>query len=446
VFDLPKYGDGVCLARMAELLEALAIDREKLSRRSVVVTGSNGKGSTAAFCASVGRAADLRTGLFTSPHLFRVNERFQIDGGPIADSDLIRLKLRIEIAAGEISRRRGENFGSFEAMFALACLYFQENDCDFVVFEAGIGGRYDPVRLVGARVACVTSVDTEHVELLGNSLELIAFDKSDACASGGTIVYGENCRNLKSQLLEYNRYRDVDALFVRDEIGIGGEAATPSGQEFDFAFEGFEFRSLETSLLGSFQFNNAAIATALFLLWLRQPAPDLIRGEHRKQTPAGIETAVRNGLREARWPGRLEVIRHDPLTIIDVGHTPDGIKQSLASLQRIYGREDWILVIGASIDKKADEIVGALAPSFNTIICTAAHHKGMAAVRVATAAREANPGATVQIATTIEDAVGISQTLAAAQSRKIYVAGGLFLAIEYAVAARGERAADLGFF
>jgi dihydrofolate synthase/folylpolyglutamate synthase len=159
-----------------------------------VVTGSNGKGSTAAFCAGIGRAYGLRTGLFTSPHLYRFNERFQVDGAEIGDDDLARLKLRIETAIAEISRRRGEQFGAFEALFALACLYFQESECDFAVFEAGIGGRYDPVRLVGARVTCVTSVDYEHVELLGNSLELIASDKSDACASGGTIVYGENCR------------------------------------------------------------------------------------------------------------------------------------------------------------------------------------------------------------------------------------------------------------
>ena len=100
-------------------------------------------------------------------------------------------------------------------MFALACLHFQEKDCEFAVFEAGIGGRYDPVRLVGARVTAVTSIDYEHVELLGHSLELIASDKSDACASGGTIVYGENCRNFRAHLLEYNRHRDVTSLFVR---------------------------------------------------------------------------------------------------------------------------------------------------------------------------------------------------------------------------------------
>jgi len=148
MFDLPKYGDGICLARMAGLLEALAIDRARLQRISVVVTGSNGKGSTAAMCASIGRAYGLRTGLFTSPHLLRFNERIQLDGVEIDDDALARLKRRVEAAIATVSNSMGEQFGAFEALFALACLHFQESGCDFAVFEAGIGGRYDPVRLV----------------------------------------------------------------------------------------------------------------------------------------------------------------------------------------------------------------------------------------------------------------------------------------------------------
>ena len=166
MFDLPKYGDGICLARMAGLLEALGIDRARLQRLSVVVTGSNGKGSTAAMCAGIGRAYGLRTGLFTSPHLFRFNERIQIDGVEIGDDAFARLQRRVEAAIATVSKRMGEKFGAFEALFALACLHFQESQCDFAVFEAGIGGRYDVSRLVGAHETCVTSVDYEHVELL----------------------------------------------------------------------------------------------------------------------------------------------------------------------------------------------------------------------------------------------------------------------------------------
>jgi dihydrofolate synthase/folylpolyglutamate synthase len=438
VFDLPKYGDGVCLARMAELLDLLKIDRAKLQRISVVVTGSNGKGSTAGFCAGIARAYGLRTGLFTSPHLYRVNERFEVDGTGIGDDDLARLVLRIEAAIADVSRRTGQQFGSFEAMFALACLYFFEQNCEFAVFEAGIGGRYDPVRLVGALTTSVTSVDYEHVELLGNSLELIASDKSDACASGGSVVYGENCRSLRPHLVEYNRHRAVTPLFVGDDIDIGGEAASASGQRFDFAFGAYDFRSLEISLLGTFQFNNAAIAVALFLLWLERVQPGV--------AARGIESAVRSGLRDARWPGRLEAISQKPLTVIDVGHTPDGIRQALAGLKAIHGAAGWILVTGVSRDKKAGEIAGALAPSFDTVICTAAHHKGTDAQDIAAAVRKANPKADVRVAATMEDAVAVSQGLATAQGRKIYVAGGLFLAIEYAVVAKGGRAEDLDFF
>ena len=438
MFDLPKYGDGVGLARMADLLDAIAVDRTRLRRVSVVVTGSNGKGSTAAFCASIAHSYRLRTGLFTSPHLHHFNERFQVDGVPIGDDTLARLKLRVEIAIAELSQRHNEKFGAFEAMFALACLYFQESECDFAVFEAGIGGRYDPARLVGALCTCVTSVDYEHVELLGHSLELIVSDKSDACASGGTIVYGENCRNLRPHILEYNRHREITAVFVRDKIAIDNEAISATGQRFDFQFGDYEFRVLKTSLLGAFQINNAAIAVTLFLLWLRRMRPG--------EAPARIEAAVRSGLRAARWPGRLELIQRQPLTVIDVGHTPDGIRQSLASLKAIHGADGWILVVGISFDKKADEIVALLAPSFDTIICTAAHHKGASAASLAASVQKANPDADVRIAATIEDAISISQRLAASRKQKIYVAGGLFLAIEYATIARGGRVQDLDFF
>jgi dihydrofolate synthase/folylpolyglutamate synthase len=118
----------------------------------------------------------------------------------------------------------------------------------------------------------------------------------------------------------------------------------------------------------------------------------------------------------------------------------------LASLLAIHGTDDWILVTGVSRDKKAGEIVGALAPSFDTIICTAAHHKGADAQGIAAAAARANPAASLHVAASIEEAVRLAGKLAAAHSRRIYVAGGLFLAIEYATAARGGRPQDLHFF
>ncbi|MBN8979561.1 MAG: bifunctional folylpolyglutamate synthase/dihydrofolate synthase [Rhizobiales bacterium] len=438
MFDLPKYGDGICLARLTALLDVLAIDRARLRRRSVVVTGSNGKGSTAAFCAGIGRAASLRTGLFTSPHLYRFNERFRIDDTSIDDARLAELVTHVVSTIDNVSRQRKEGFGAFEAQFALACLYFQQEACDLMVFEAGIGGRYDPARLVGTATTCVASVDLEHVSLLGNSLALIASDKSDACAAGGTIVYGENCWPLRDHLLAYNHNRNVSSVFIRDEIGIANEQTSDNGQTFDLSFDEYRFRDLTIGLSGAFQVDNAAIAANLFYRWARTASVQI--------DDAAMAHAIRDGLGKTRWPGRLETIRRDPLTVIDVGHTPDGIARALAGLHRTHGNDDWVLVVGVSHDKSADEIVALLAPAFDTIICSSAYHKGAPPEHIAAAARRANPAATVHVAATIEEAVTLSTRFATELGRKIFVAGGLFLAIEYATAASGGQARELAFF
>lgn len=435
MFKLPKFGDGICLSRLAALLQALRIDRARLQQRSVVVTGSNGKGSTAAFCAGIGRAFGLRTGLFTSPHLYRFSERFQIDGAPIDDAALALWVARVRAAIDGLSGHAG--FGAFEAQFALACGFFQEMDCDFLVFEAGIGGRFDPVRLIGAGATCVTSVDLEHVDLLGRSLEAIVSDKSDAGVAGGTTIYGENCRALIDHLAEYNRGRDVAALFVGEQITIANEGGGANGQRFDLRVAPFDFRAIEIALPGRFQINNAAIAVALFLLWLRR--------HHPAADATAIELAVRAGLRDTRWPGRLEIVTRDPFTVIDVGHTPDGVAQALAGLLQTHGDADWILVMGVSVDKDIAAIAARLAPAFHRIICTSARHKGADVDAVAAAARSANPAAEIEVAPTIADAVRVSRATARQSGGRIYVAGGLFVAIEYAHVARGGQAEELEF-
>lgn len=438
MFDLPKYGDGICLARLTALLDRLAIDRMRLQQRSVVITGSNGKGSTAAFCAGIGRAAGLRTGLFTSPHLYRFNERFRINNVAIGDARLTELIARTANAIDDLSRQRDERFGAFEAQFAMACLYFQQDACDFMVFEAGIGGRYDPVRLVGATTTCVASVDLEHVSLLGNSLALIASDKSDACAAGGTIVYGDNCRPLRDHLLAYNRSRQTTSLFIRGDISITHEMTSNSGEAFNLSFGSYSLRDLNIGLSGAFQVDNAAIAAVLFMLWARNASTPMDN--------SAITRAIRNGLVETRWPGRLEMIRRDPLTVIDVGHTPDGITRALAGLHRTHGQQDWLLVVGVSQDKSADEIVALLAPAFDTIICSSAYHKGASPEQIAAAARRANPGAAIHVTASVEEAAIMSTELATRLGRRIFVAGGLFLAIEYATAVAGGQPRDLAFF
>ena len=344
VFDLPKYGDGVCLARLADLLDVLGIDRARLQRTSRRRHRIERQGQHRGVLREHRPrpwTADRTVHLAASVSLQRaVSGRWH----PIEDGTLARLVAQIEFAIAEVSQRRNEKFGAFEALFALACLHFQQSDCDFAVFEAGIGGRYDPVRLVGARFTCVTSVDYRAHRIARQFAGLIVSDKSDACAAGGTIIYGENCRGLRRHLADYNRTRDVTNLFVRDEIRIGNEVASATAQRFDFQFGDHDFRSLEMSLLGSFQFNNAAIAIALFLLWPGQARPGEIAASDRSRRAIG---PPRHAL--AR-PARGHCTA--PLTVIDVGHTPDGIRQSLASLKAIHGAEGWILVVGVRATRR----------------------------------------------------------------------------------------------
>ena len=240
MFDLPKYGDGVCLARLAELLDALAVDRARLQRISVVVTGSNGKGSTAAFCAGIARACGLRTGLFTSPHLFRVNERFQVDGAPIGDDDLARLASRIEAAIAEVSQRSGEKFGAFEAMFALACLHFQETAMRVRgvrgrhrrPLRSGAAGRRAPdLRHLGRLRACRAARQLAGIDRFRQERRL--------CSRRHDRLRRELPKSCEPHLLEYNRHRDIKSVFVRDQIAIVRRIRLDVGAAVRFRVRGF---------------------------------------------------------------------------------------------------------------------------------------------------------------------------------------------------------------
>ena len=438
MFDLPKFGKGPCLVRLNRLLDALTIDKERLKARSVVITGSNGKGSTATFCAAIAKAYGLKTGLFTSPHLFRYNERFSIDGVAISDEKLARHAGKIEDAINH-QKASGHDvaFGGFEAQFALACLHFQENDTDFMVFEAGIGGRLDPVRLVEAPLTAVVSLDLEHTLLLGDTLDKIVLDKSDACAPGGIVLYGENCLSLARVIETHNRLHARRSIFLGREIVLSGQQYSADQQHFLMDYGTLSGLEIATTMTGQFQINNAALAAALFVEWLQATG---------KSDAPRLKKAIRAGALQAHLPGRMERISTHPLVVIDAGHTPDGIRQSCDSLVKSYGKQPWILVTGVSADKNAAEIVSLLAPRFDTIIVTRAYHKGTSAERIETSVISANPDAEVIRATTIEEAVAISRSMALKTGWPVFVAGGLFLAAEYAAGFRGENPADLRFF
>lgn len=400
----PKFGKGPALERVSAVAGVLGIDLTAFGADGVVIVGSNGKGSTAAMTAALLQQPGVSVGLFTSPHLFDLNERFGIDGEDITDDELQHHWDRV-LAAVE-SAAKTEELGGFEFLFLIAADWFAARGCAHTVWEAGIGGRLDPVRLIEAKRAALTSLDLEHTELLGKTLGEIALDKADAAPAGGTLFVSEGCAPLFARIEEHCAGRGVRAALV--PAAALGELAPP--------------------LPGAHQRRNAALALSL--------ARDVREID---------DASARKALSATRWPGRLEVLSGESLVVIDVGHTPDAITQGLQGFETLRDGRDAVLVCGASADKDVAAIVGALAPAFSTIICATARHKGAAAALIAAHASAANSQAELVLAESVTDARRLALARAG-ENGAIYVAGGLFLAAEFRAVHLGRDPATLLFF
>lgn len=396
----PKFGAGPGLARVTELARGLGIDLAAFGATGAVVVGSNGKGSTAAMSAAILRQITTPVGLFTSPHMLTLNERFNIDGDDISDDELAHHWARAASAVDAYQAESGDTVGGFEFLFLIAADWFVARGCVHTVWEAGIGGRLDPVRLIAARHLALTSLELEHTALLGATLEDIAREKIGAAPEGATMFAPDNLAALQPV---------AAACAAR---GATLRLVPPRDS---------------APLVGAHQRANAALAASL----AQALAP---------LTDAEIET----GLAATSWPGRLEVLQDDPLVVIDVGHTGGAVAAALASFETMRAGRGSVLVCGVSQDKDVGAIVRALAPAFGTIICAAAH-KGAPAALIAAAVSTANPAAEIVLAESIAEA----RTLALAKvglDGAVYVAGGLFLAAEFKAAHLGLDATRLAFF
>jgi dihydrofolate synthase/folylpolyglutamate synthase len=427
---LPKYGDGIGLHRVQFLMQACGLDAEVIARRAVAITGSNGKGSTARIASELLSTAGGKVGLFTSPHLYRYNERFRIDCEPVDDTNLLAAMDRVALAVADYQAHHDDKIGAFEAQFIVALLVLAE--CRWLVLEAGIGGRYDPVRLAHAPVSALVSLDLEHTELLGKTLPEIAFDKLDATARGGTAILGQSCIPFAEQIQTYADLIGITVAFVQpDDWHNGG--VVDGLQHFDIG----AMKGLRSPLIGRHQINNHAVALALVQERLTRSGNWPI---------AGIEERFRDAIARVSWSGRLETISREPFVVVDVGHTPEGIKAALEGFRALTGNRDAILVTGGSKNKHVREMLELLTPGFRRVICTAAYHNGVPAPDIAAIVKDVHPGAEATVCRTIEDAVITARNDAARTGSAIYVAGGLFLAIEFAEAWRGGEPAKLRFF
>jgi dihydrofolate synthase/folylpolyglutamate synthase len=390
------------LARVSAIAQRLGLQLSSFGEYGAVIVGTNGKGSTAAMTAALLEKSGASVGLFTSPHLFDLNERFRIDGEDITDGELRRHWDRVAMAIGAYEAETNDQTGGFEFLFLIAADWFAARGCTHTVWEAGIGGRHDPVRLIEARRLALTSLDLEHTALLGNMLADIARDKLDAAPAGARAF-------TPQRILE------------RDMITAHCAA---NGVHLDFV------APLNTApLAGEFQRANAALALAL--------ARDLV---------ALGDDEVNAGLSAVRWPGRLEVIEDEPLVVIDVGHTPAAVRAALEGFNAMRGERPALLVCGASRDKKYTDMLAVLAPAFDHIICAAARHKGAPAAEIAAGANSANPRAEITIAESVAEAHALALAKAGAAKASVYAAGGLFLAAEFKAVHCGRDPSTLAFF
>lgn len=327
------------LARSYELLGLLGDPQKKL--KFVHIAGTNGKGSTAAMLASVLQSAGYRTGLYTSPHLLRFHERMRVNGEEIDDASLITLTNTVRAAA----ERMSETPTGFEIMTAIAMLYFAAQKCDIVVLEVGLGGRMDSTNVIPAPEVCVvTNIGLEHTAILGDTVEKIAGEKCGIIKRGAHAVLFGQTAGVESVARAKCAQEGVP-LTVTDQTALVRISSSLDGQDFCYRGAGpFHLR-----LLGEYQLLNALTVI------------DVCRAL-RERGWAVPDESIDRGLSNARWPGRLELLRRCPDFIVDGAHNPQCADALMDSLETLYRGKKIIFLTGVLADKDWQQMLRRALP------------------------------------------------------------------------------------
>lgn len=328
------------LERTRELLAALGNPQSSL--RFVHVAGTNGKGSTCAILASILQHAGYRVGLFTSPALYRFEDRIRVDGVHISAEDLLAATSRVKRVADVMSEHPTE----FELLTAVAFCHFEQKECDIVVAEVGLGGRLDSTNVIETvEVSALTPISFDHRAYLGSTLKDIAGEKAGIIKQGVPIVSA------------------VQESEVRIVIEAAAAAAKSTLEEVDpLRLEGttdrFSYRerdNLSLGLSGSFQLMNAAVALDVI---------DVLRAAGWNVS----EAAIRTGLKRVSWPGRFDIVSEEPLIIFDGSHNPAGMDALMSALDERYPDHYRLVLTGVFADKDYHSIARALEQGADEIV------------------------------------------------------------------------------
>jgi dihydrofolate synthase/folylpolyglutamate synthase len=328
--------------------------------RSVLIAGTNGKGSTAATLAAILTAAGLRTGLYTSPHLVRANERIrlgapEVENGEIADDDFARLYFRVHDAGQQLvlDERLPQLPSYFEILTAQAFLYFAEAGVEMAVLEVGMGGRLDATNVVDPLLSVITDISLDHMEWLGDTVAAIAREKAGILRAHGTMITLPQHPEANQVLGEVATALDVRGVSAVPYMPAAGETAGA------YEVEALGARiEVDSPLKGAHQHRNLALAIAA--------AVELAEKHGFPVTPA----AIAQGIRQTRWPGRLERIERDGVEwILDVAHNPAGVWALRAGLRGTLGdAKARVLIFSCLRDKPLAEMAQILFPLFEQVI------------------------------------------------------------------------------
>ena len=439
LLTIPKFGTGIGLHRMLALCSSLGETSWIKELDAIKVTGSNGKGSVSVMIATVLNELGISAGLYTSPHLLEFNERIMINEEPISNADLAdAFEWFCQRRDDYQQRFPNDIVGAFEAFTVMALHYFSNRKPRTLVSEAGIGGRYDSTRIIPGRLVGLTSLDLEHTELLGNTLELIAYDKADLCSDGGVIITGVSDSSILRRLGAYCSLRGVTLKPASEHSEVRKVSLGESHMELDLTFDGIRLDGLQVSLQGVHQVTNVVVAILLLREWLKLHEPSL--------TGEQFENALRQGMKSLRWPGRFERIQQNPDVYIDVGHSPGAIKSLVTTVGMALRGKRILLVTGVSYDKDVEGILKELLNIADAVICTRAYHKGSAVEEIVRIVRNTTTAIPIFADSTIEEAIAHAVDYARGHNMTVLVAGGLFLSMEAAQALRGKNPQDLHFF
>jgi len=334
------------LGRTQELLQRIGNPEKRL--KFVHIAGTNGKGSTAAMTASILRKAGYRTGLYTSPYIYRFHERMQIDGEQIADEDLAAITEFVKPHAQAMIESPTE----FELVSCIAFEYFARKGCDIVVLEVGMGGAMDSTNVIEVpEVAVITNIGLDHTEYLGDTVEKIAETKSGIFKEGGNAVVYRSTPSVEAVYERICKERNV-SLKKADFDSLRLKSHGLDGQVFDCGSR----RDLMLPLLGDHQLHNAAVVLAI--------ADTLIQKGWKIS-----EENIRDGIREVSWPGRFDIVGRDPLFIIDGGHNPQCIEALVKNIQDYLQGKRVIALTGVLADKDYGDMYKPVMPLVNQFVC-----------------------------------------------------------------------------